>query len=448
MSDALPIFPGTWAEWVEQLANRKELQESGAILRQALKFSSVSGLSVESAAAMLSWLGSLVMHTYSRVEWDHGLWHPSGLTISVVETDDVPVDSITSGFIKMVKSLGLDPIQDTVKEGPSGLIARLESSRSAVIRNRADRQMVGRDLLSIATMDTSNMGPAKPEDIGNVRGLIYPSGRSFLSYLYDTPFFNAIDELIQHGSLHIRGKIDRHSLTNMNITAFVPFYQGALANLISEGRTQNNLNVLLRQLVLFWVPPDNKGKRRNHHAGEALKQLKLAAIAGIDNLEALQPDVIRVDRQLHASEPMFDVGVGVRSVNINRTERLARLAIAAAFWRISEGNLQFELLPSDYAVADALLHCHDMGSRIVEIATAKGRTGQDALRMLVSLTASEHSISALAESVAQAADEKRAAEALELLCRFSITTKEGTLQEDIRFVDGDVIRAHRERWKY
>lgn len=448
MSDSLPIFPGTWTEWTAQLSSRRELKESCAIFNQANRFGSVSGLSLESATSMLAWLGSLIMHTYTRVEWDHGLWHPSGLVISVVETDDVPIDSITSGFIKMVKQLGLDPIQDTVKEGPSGLIARLEMSKSSVLRNRDEELDVKRDLFSIATMDTSDIPLAKPENMGNVRGLIYPSGRTFLSYLYDTPFFNAIDELIQHGSLHVRGKIERHALNNMNISAFLPFYQGALANLISENRTQANMNVLMRQLILLWVPPTAKSRRRNNHAGEAIRELKEVTNAGIENIEALQPGVLQVLRHLKTSEPMAGAGVGVRSVNINRAERVVRLAIPVAFWRIAAGSLSFELLESDYAVADAILHCHDMGSRIVEIATSKGRVGQDALRMLVSLTSSEHDIVAIADSVAQAVDEKRAIDALDLLAKMSITNREGVLDESITTVSTAVTKAHRERWNY
>lgn len=442
------IMPGSWAEWSNQVANQPSLRKSGAILRQAEKFGEASGISHESATAMLLWLGSVAMLNFTTVDWPSGIWHPSALAIAVVEKDDVPIDTITTGFINMSRKLGLDPIQDTVKEGPSGLIARLESSRN---RFRVDTPAVGTSsdfsLKALAEFDTANIDGARPENIGNVRGLIYPSGRSFLSYLYDTPFFNAIDELIQHGSLHVRGKLESHSLKNVNLATFLPFYQGALANMLGDSRVQSNFNMLLRQMLVFWPTsqPDEKARRGN--IGSALAAVSGVAAAGIETLTVLMPPCLSAVYHSNADEPLFEPGVGIRYVTINRHEKLTRLAVSVAFWRLAEGDLEFRLTEADYAVADAILHGHEMGSRIVEIASSKGKTGQEMLRMLVSLN-TEMSALELSMGLSQLSDGRAGVTVMDMLYQYGILADGGMLHDSYRLVNGDVIAAHRKRWKY
>lgn len=442
-------MPGSWAEWMEQIGGKLESTGSGAIIKEAVRFSAAAGISLESSISMLAWLGSVVMNNFTSVIWESGIWHPSGLIISSVEPDGVQIDSITAGFINMVKYLGLDPIQDTVKEGPSGLIARLEDARGRIGKKQRNQAIDSRrtSLADLVEMDTSLVDPTEPSNIGNVRGLIYPSGRAFLSYLYDTPFFNAIDELIQHGSLHVRGKVDAHTMSEMNIVMFLPFYQGALANLMQSVLVQNNINVLLRQMLVLWAPSQDKVHTRSRNVGSALNAIKEKAQEGIAVLSDLMPPALHVRHRPEASEPMFDVGIGVRYVKVNRQERLARLAIAVAFWRMPAGNMSFELLDSDYAVADAILHGHEMGSRILEIASSKGRIGAEALRMFVSLSETSDSM-ALATSLSQATDEKLGSSVLLLLNGMSVLNDNGGLHESYRIVNGDVIKEHKRRWRY
>ena len=440
------ILPGSWAEWAGQVADADGLYESGAIIRAATKYSDDAGMSCESALGMLAWLGSVATLNYTSVQWESGIWHPSAVTIAVVEADEVAIDSITSGFIKMVKGLGLDPIQDTVKEGPSGLISRLESARAKPLMD-VNQQLPSGKVVSIhdvATMDTSEIEPSKPENIGNVRGLIYPSGRAFMSYLYDTPFFNSLDELIQHGSLHVKGKSESHALRNMNVAAFLPFYQGALANLMQQRVVQSNLNLLLRQMLFFW--PATRVEKGRVHVGRALERIQEAATIGIKSLEALMPSHLE-DKGLGMSEPMFDTGVGVRYVSLNRLERLTRLAVPVMFWRIAEGSNNFELTKADYAIAEVILHAHEMGSRIVEIASSKGRVGHEALKVFVYLSQSS-GVSDLSAGISQLTDSTSAAAVLEVLYNNNILEDTGALAESYRLVKGDVIGEHRKRWNY
>lgn len=444
------ILPSIWSEWVKQVAEVDDLKESAAIIRAADAFASKSGMSCESAIGMLAWLGSVAALNFTSVSWESGVWHPSAVTIAVVERDDVPIDSITSGFIKMVKQLGLDPIQDTVKEGPSGLISRLESSRSKPLIDTSDLISNRRDITAfdIASMDTSDIEPSKPENIGNVRGLIYPSGRAFMSYLYDTPFFNSLDEMIQHGSLNVRGKLETHTLKNINIAAFLPFYQGALSNLLQNQTVQSNMNLLLRQLLVLWPTPNQNSDKRQ--TGKALDEVSALATNGLKALEAMMPSYLDSHSYSQAENAMFDVGVGVRYVSINRMERLTRLAVPVMFWRIAAGSTNFSLTKADYAIADTIMHAHEMGSRLVEIATSKGKVGNEALKMFVSLHQTDDGDrrAAMAMGISQMTDTTVAVSALELLSSHTIVDQDYRLAESYSLVDGDVIRAHRTRWDY
>lgn len=403
---------------------------------------------MESAIGMLLWLGSSAMHTYAEVVWPSGIWHPSTVTVSVVEHDMVPIDSITNGMIGIARNLGLDPIQDTVKEGPSGLIARLEQSRPRCRAKRESLADFDTSLEAIANLDTTDFEPARLTNVGNVRALIYPSGRSFMSYLYDSSFFNTIDDLVQHGCLSVRGKVDQHRLSEVNIAMFLPFYQGALANMVSSTAVQGNFAILLRQMLVLWPMGDPMLMRRGD-VGAALRRVEAKAAYGIESIEAMSPPPLTAREYDHAIEPMFDLGVGIRYSSINRPERLTRIAVAVAFWRIADGGNEFDLLDSDYAVADAIMHGHEMGSRLVELCCTKGKSGYEALRFVTSLhTESSAAKLSLVEGAAQTSDAKQAQVVLEFLYNYSILVSGGGLHDSYTTVAGDVIKAHRLRWDY
>lgn len=438
------ILPGSWADWARQVAELPTIGESGQIIKQASAFAREAGITLESAVAKHLWLGSLAMLNYTSVHWQTGIWHPSSMVIATVERDGVAIDSITNGFIHVVRKLGLDPIQDTVKEGPSGLIARLEQSRPDRRKDRLGSE-IGTDIASLANVDTSDIDPAELENLGNVRGLIYPSGRSFLSYLYDTPFFNALDELIQHGSFHVRGKVDSHVLRNLNLAAYLPFYQGALANMLANDSVQRNFNILLRQMILFWPMESSEGTGRRN-VGKALDVVGESARRGLETLEALAPPHIEAKNFSFADTPLISLGVGVRYAGLNRDERLTRIALGIAFWRITSGQTDFTLLDSDYAMADLILYAHETGSRLAEICSSKGRVGVDLLRFLVSASA-DYDTDAAYIGLSQATNEKEKLGLLELASHMDILTGDNRLHESYRFVNGDVIRSHLKRWK-
>lgn len=419
------------------------------------------------------------MLQHIRVNWPSGVWEPAGLVVTAVEEDGVNLDIITNALIDISRRLGLDPVQDTVKEGPAGLIARLERRSDMEIVNRArmsaeerkaaetKKRLNGSHTLATAVEELLESAAPKPAvdplailaeldsdeyaatsefDVGHVRALIYPSGRAFLSYLYDTPFFNALDELIQHGNLHIRGKQDQHRIRHLNLTLFTAFYQGALANLLGDFRVQNSMSLMLRQMIVLW-PTD--GFPRNRAGGRVYDEMERVygvAQEGLQYLSRLGSPIIDLprlsDRRIAA---FLDLGVGIRYVHINRYQRLMRLALAVAFWRIADGDMRIEITRGDCAVADAILHSHDMGARLLEIAASRGRFGTEAMRIFIRLLDGE---SLSGESIAFASDVKSGEEALNRLHSMSIINGDGKLADQYRFVDGDVIRAHREKWEY
>lgn len=442
-SDSAVIMPGSWADWARQIAEAPGIGKSGQVILQANAFAKEAGLSLESAVAQLLWLGSLAMHNFTYVSWPSGIWHPSSLVISSVERDGVAIDSVTNGFIRMVRELGLDPIQDTVKEGPSGLIARLEQSRNRLRDSKKEK--IGVDLESLAKADTSSISPLELENVGNVRGLIYPSGRSLMSYLYDVPFFNTLDELIQHGSLHVRGKVDSHVLTNLNLAVFLPFYQGALANMLGSESVQRNFNLLLRQMLVFW-PVEERDIRRPGNIGLALNAVRDRAASGLEALIEIAPPTLSAVEHSAAELPLFEVGVGIRYAGLNRHERLTRIAVGILFWRVASGDFDFQLQRSDYAVADMILHAHETGSRLVEICTSKGKVGIELMKFLVS-TGADFDQTDTAVGLSQSSDEKTKTAVLELAVGLQILDVRGSLHESYRLINGDVIGKHLRRWK-
>lgn len=423
---------------------------------------------MEAATAKLLWLGSVSMLNHVSINWPSGIWQPSGVIVAAIEEDSVGIDLVTNAFIDAAHRLRLDPIQDTAKEGPAGLIARLERKPAkwsehfdgmdgdmrAGVEGVADpdaspevtaaevQGLTG--LERITQTDFSAVGAARISNVGNVRGLIYPSGRAVLSYLYDTPFFNAIDELTQHGNLHVRGKTDQHRLRNLNLAFYASFYQGALSNLINDYRVQNNLNQLLRQMVILWDTSGLNEEKGRGRIGEAITHIEAAAAEGIGYLEGVNAPGIDVPSLTRArSSAYIDAGVGVRYVSVNRYERLIRLAIGVAFWRIASGDMNIGILDSDCAVADAILHSHDMGARLLEISASKGRIGSEVMRIFCRLLDGE---SLAGESIAFAATTKSGEDALSLLNSLSLITPEGKLDDQFRFVDGKVIASHLTRW--
>lgn len=414
------------------------------MFRYAERLAASAAISTESASAMLLWLGSVCMLRHTTVRWPTGIWYPSGLTIATVEDDGVPIDSITNEFIRIARRLGVDPISDTVKEGPAGLIARLESTGRGA-RHQGDAPRVRLDSISdVAAFDTSNIADADRENLGNVRALIYPSGRAILSYLYDTPFFNALDELIQHGNLHIRGKHDTHQLNRVNMSLFTGFYQGALVNLTTDNRVQNNMLSLLRQMLVFWPTSGTRRFTRPGNIGAMLGVIEQTAMDGIESLAEISTGSIAIPELSPAcSKPYIDSGVGTRYTVLNRDQRIVRLALAIAFWRIADGG-SFEVTRSDLAMADATLHLHEMGGRLLELALSKGRQGHEFMRMFLGLLDSD-STQAGAE-LAMATEMDAGAKAANRLNELSVTDSEGKLAPQYRMVQGTTVTAHKKRW--
>jgi len=343
----------------------------------------------------------------------------------------------------MAKNIGVDPIHDTVKEGPAGLIARLESARH--IPQRSTDQLKVEGLHALASIDTNNVELRETSNRGNVRALIYPSGRAFLSYLYDTPFFNAIDELTQYGSLNIRGKHDIHHLNNVHLSMFVGFYQGALVTLTNDTRVQNNMLSLMRQMLVFWP---TSGTRRFTRVGQidvALHRVQQVAMHGVEALQELSTGALMIPDYLdRATESYVHPGVGVRYTILNRQQRIARIAVAVAFWRIASGG-GFEIEKSDLAVADAILHLHEMGGRLMELSMSKGKLGHEFMRIFVALLQGEDVQPG--EELSHASELNIGATALGRLGEMSVLTDEHKLFDEYRYVTGNTIRAHKKRWE-
>lgn len=388
------------------------------------------------------------MIQHAQIQWPTGIWAPGGLTLSIVEEDDVHIESVVNSFIQLARDIGIDPVSETVKEGPAGLIARLETAGERRVERRpnAGSHEVNVDSLSaLAALDTSDLQVRQHSNRGNARALIYPSGRTLLSYLYDTAFFNTIDDLIQHGNLNVRGKASNHRINEVHMTTLTTFFQGALVTLTADQRVQNNMTVLLRQMLVLWP---TAGSRRHKKAGRidiALHQIQSTAQAGFDTLTDLSDGVLRIpDLPDVCREPLLEAdGVGIRYTILNRQTRIARLAIAVAFWRIADGG-KFEITNGDLAVADSILHMHEMGGRLFELAMAKGRMGHEFMRLFIRLLDGE---ALEGEELAMASEMTLGTNASGRLRDMSVIDGSGKLADEYRFVKGSAIAAHKKRWK-
>lgn len=437
-------LPGSWADWAKRLASSPAVHESGTIFKLAEQLAEAGAISTEAATALLLWLGSVCMIHHTQIQWPSGIWQPAGLTMSIVEDDGVPIDSIVNAFIDLARNIGLDPINDTVKEGPAGLIARLESAGAADVRtNKASVQV--ESLSALASLDTEDLEVRQSSNRGNARALIYPSGRALLSYLYDTPFFNTLDELIQHGNLNLRGKASTHKISEVHMSTLVSFYQGALVTLTSDNRVQTNMTALLRQMMIFWPTSGTKRFRKMGRVDIALHAIQKIAQTGHDALGDLSDGYLKIpDMPAHASRTMLDAeGAGIRYTVLNREQRIAKLAIAVAFWRIADGG-KFEITNGDLAVADSILHMHEMGGRLFELTMAKGRMGHEFMRLFVRLLDGE-TLEA-GEELAQASELSIGVTARGRLVDMSVVTPEGKLDDEYRFIKGSTIREHKRRW--
>lgn len=441
-------LPGSWADWAKQLTHLPAIGDSGTILKLAEQLAEAAAISTEAAAALLLWLGSVVMIHHTQIQWPTGIWAPAGLTLSIVEEDNVPIDSIVNAFIKLANDIGIDCINDTVKEGPAGLIARLESAGGNNLRQ--SRTGMGIESLGdLASINTDDLEVKHSSNRGNARALIYPSGRALLSYLYDTPFFNTLDELIQHGNLNLRGKASSHRINEVHMSTLTSFYQGAVVTMTNDNRVQNNMTALLRQMLIFWP---TSGARRHKHPkriDQALHAIEKVASEGQLALTDLSEGILRMPSLPHfADRSMLESdGVGVRYTVLNRTQRITRLAIAVAFWRIAVGG-KFEITNGDLAVADSLLHMHEMGGRLFELVMSKGKMGHEFMRLFVRLLNGESlTPESVGEEVAHASELSVGATAHGRLQDLSVVTQEGTLADEYRFVTGGIIALHKHRWK-
>ena len=442
------INVGSWTDWALSLSRNEQIGESGTVIRLAEQLAGQAAISTESAVGLLLWLGSTAMLHHTRLHWPSGIWQPGGLMISLVEGDGVPIDSVTNAFIKLTQNIGLDPIHDTVKEGPAGLISRLEHAGS--IRQKRDGITVD-NLAALAAIDTESIAEVKNSNRGNSRALIYPSGRALLSYLYDTPFFNTIDELIQHGNLNVKGKSSSHRLSEVHVSMIASFYQGALVTLTNSNQVQNNMVALMRQMMVFWP---TSGAKRHTNQGRidiALHRIERLATEGLMTLETLSDGVIELP-QLPAihDESMLPsgAGVGVRYTVLNRAVRINKLALAVAFWRIATGG-RFEITKGDLAIAESVLHLHEMGGRLFEHVMAKGRLGHEFMRIFVALLEGDEldQVSQLAEDISHASELGIGAAAVARLSELSIINNKNKLNDEYRFVTGDTVHEHRKRWR-
>lgn len=434
-------MPGSWSDWSMQLTRLPKVSESASILTLAEDFAKSSALSNEAATSLLLWLGSVCMIQHTQIQWSTGIWYPSGLILATVEPDDIQIDSITNAFIEMARGIGLDPISDTVKEGPAGLIARLEAAGRPIGKQHG--QFTNESLSSLASLDTTSVEERNDSNRGNGRALIYPSGRAILSYLYDTPFFNALDELVQHGNLSIRGKHDRHQMHRVHLSMFVGFYQGALVNLTTDGRVQNNMLALLRQMLIFWPTSGIRRHRKSGNIADTLYKIGRIATEGINSLKELSDGQLLIPALPHVREGFIAEGTGVRYTMLNREQRIAKLAIAVAFWRIAAGG-RFEVTQADCAVADAMLHLHEMGGRLMELSMSKGKLGHEFMRVFLRLLDGE--TIQQGEEIAHASELAIGATAVGRLNDMSIITNEGKLSDEYRFIQGTTIAEHKRRW--
>ena len=437
-------LPGSWADWAIRLSKNESLSESGTIFRLAEQLARSAAISTEAATSLLLWLGSVCMIQHTQINWPSGIWQPGGLTLALVEDDGAPIDSIVNAFIDLARGIGLDPINDTVKEGPAGLIARLESAGHREVRSGNERASVD-SLSSLAALDTSNVEVRDSANRGNARALVYPSGRAFLSYLYDTSFFNAIDELIQHGNLNLRGKSSSHRLTEVHMTSLVTFYQGSLVTLTADQRVQGNMTALLRQMLVMWPTNGSKRHRNPGRIDIALERIRKVAHTGFAVLNDLSDGRLSIpDMPESARKTLLDdEGAGIRYTVLNREQRIARLAISVAFWRIAEGG-KFEITDGDLAIADSCLHLHEMGGRLFELAMSKGRMGHEFMRLFLGLL--DGDVIEQGEELAQASELTLGTTAKGRLGDMSVINAEGKLDDEYRFVKGTTMVKHKKRW--
>jgi len=439
-----PELPGSWADWAKRLATSPAVGESGTVFKLAEDLARSAAISTEAATSLLLWLGSVCMIQHAQIQWPSGIWQPGGLTMSIVEEDGVPIDSIVNAFITLARDIGLDPINDTVKEGPAGLIARLESAGNVGLRP-GQASLTVDSLSALASLDTQEVETKHVTNRGNARALIYPSGRALLSYLYDTSFFNALDELIQHGNLNLRGKASTHQLSQVHMSTLVSFYQGALVTMTSDNRVQNNMTALLRQMLVFWPTSGSKRFRKPGRIDIALHRIQRVAQTGFDTLGDLSEGMLRIpEMPASVSKTMLDAdGAGIRYTILNREQRIAKLAVAVAFWRIAEGG-KFEITNGDLAVADSILHLHEMGGRLFELTMAKGRMGHEFMRLFVRLLDGE--TLEPGEELAQASELNAGAAARGRLADMSVITPDGLLADEYRFIKASMMAEHRKRW--
>jgi hypothetical protein len=401
-----------------------------------------AAISTEAATALLLWLGSVSMIHHTSVHWPTGIWAPAGLTLSIVEEDNVPIDSIVNAFIKLASDIGIDTINDTVKEGPAGLIARLESAGESKRRGKVELNLG--TLGELASLDTTDIESKGSTNRGNARALIYPSGRALLSYLYDIPFFNTLDELIQHGNLSLRGKASSHKISEVHMSTLVSFYQGAVVTMTSDQRVQTNMTALLRQMLVMWPTSGARRHKRPGRIDQALHEVELVARTGNEALADLSDGILKVPELPDwASKSMLESdGIGVRYTVLNREQRIAKLAISVAFWRISSGGA-FEITNGDLAVADSILHMHEMGGRLFELVMSKGKLGHEFMRLFVRLLDGEIIVG---EEIAQASEVTIGTTAHSRLQDLSVITGEGKLADEYRLVSPKIMMSHRKRW--
>lgn len=437
-------MPGSWADWAMQLTRLPKIGESGTILKLADQLAEAAAISTEAATALLLWLGSVAMIHHTQIQWPSGIWSPAGLTMSIVEEDNVPIDSIVNAFIKLANDVGIDTINDTVKEGPAGLISRLESAGNAKRTGGSDLGV--ESLSALAAVNTDDIEVRHSSNRGNARALIYPSGRALLSYLYDTPFFNTLDELIQHGNLNLRGKASSHRISEVHMSTLTSFYQGAVVTMTSDQRVQTNMTALLRQMLVFWPTSGARRYKRPKRIDQALHTIEKVARDGQQSLTDLSEGILRVPVLPNFAEKSMleSEGAGVRYTVLNREQRIARLAIAVAFWRIAVGG-SFEITNGDLAVADSVLHMHEMGGRLFELVMSKGKMGHEFMRLFVRLLDGEKI--EVGEEVAHASELAVGATAHGRLQDLSVITAQGALADEYRFVTGGVIALHKHRWK-
>ncbi len=442
---AAPELPGSWADWAKRLAASPAVSDSGTIFRLAEELARASAISTEAATALLLWLGSVCMIQHTQIQWPSGIWQPGGLTMSIVEDDGVPIDSIVNAFISLARDIGVDPINDTVKEGPAGLIARLESA-GHLDRRQSSASVRVDSLSELGQLDTADIEVKHTSNRGNARALIYPSGRALLSYLYDTSFFNTLDELIQHGNLNLRGKASTHKLSHVHMSTLVSFYQGALVTMTSDNRVQTNMTALLRQMLIFWPTSGTRRFKKPGRIDIALHSIQRLAQTGFDTLGDLSDGMLKIpDMPASVQRTMLDTdGVGVRYTILNREQRIAKLAIAVAFWRIAEGG-KFEITNGDLAIADSILHMHEMGGRLFELTMAKGKMGHEFMRLFVRLLDGE--VLETGEEIAQASELNIGVAAIGRLKEMSVVSPEGKLEDEYRFIKGSTMALHRKRWK-